>query len=199
MRHLDPSELVDFAEGRLDASRARHLDDCAGCRAQGASLAETLGAVRMDQVPEPSPLFWDHLSARIGEALDSEPIPQPAWLAWLPQGRIRVAAGALALVMLATIGGFIGWSWRSATIDKPSEVATLADELPGLGLTDDAISADAWDVIVAAADDLDVDEAQAAGLAARPGTAERVALELTPAERVELARLLEDELRKHGA
>ena len=55
-----------------------------------------------------------------------------------------------------------------------------------------------WAVVRAAAEGLNLDEAQSEGLVARPGTADRMALELTPAERAELIRLLQTEF-KSGA
>ena len=51
----------------------------------------------------------------------------------------------------------------------------------------------------AAAEDLDAAAAEAAGLAAGPGAVERVAAQLTDAERAELIRLIEDELKRSGA
>ncbi len=32
------------------------------------------------EVPEPSPLFWDHLSARVGEAVAAEQAPRRSWI-----------------------------------------------------------------------------------------------------------------------
>ena len=49
------------------------------------------------------------------------------------------------------------------------------------------------------ADDVEWDEAQAAGLSARPGSAEHAALALTAAEQSELAQLLAAELKRAGA
>ncbi len=53
--------------------------------------------------------------------------------------------------------------------------------------------------MTAAASDLRIDEASAAGLAVRPGSIERAVLDLTPVERGELERLLREELRRAGA
>jgi hypothetical protein len=74
--------------------------------------------------------------------------------------------------------------------------AAAAAELPA---TADDVEADgAWAVVRTAADDLAWDEVTAAGITAHPGSAERVALELTAAERAELARLLESEMKPNG-
>src|SRR5438128_377674 len=78
MSHLSPSEFVDHAEGTLDAARAGHLDTCDRCQSQASSVGDALRAAAAgDPVPEPSPLFWDHLSARVREAVAAEP-PQRA-------------------------------------------------------------------------------------------------------------------------
>ena len=45
----------------------------------------------------------------------------------------------------------------------------------------------------------DWEDATEAGIHARPGSADRVAVEMSAAERQELARLLEDELKRTGA
>ena len=37
------------------------------------------------EVPEPSPLFWNHLSARVRDAVAVEPIPRAWWMTyWRP-------------------------------------------------------------------------------------------------------------------
>jgi hypothetical protein len=51
-------------------------------------------------VPEPSPLFWDHFSARVREAVAAEGLPRrPLW-SW-PRLAMPVAAAAMAGVILA--------------------------------------------------------------------------------------------------
>ena len=73
--HLSPEELTDYAEGARDPADAPHLQSCDICRHQVASLRKTMsvlvGASSMN-VPDPSPLFWDHLSQRVHEAVAAE-------------------------------------------------------------------------------------------------------------------------------
>ena len=57
---------------------------------------------------------------------------------------------------------------------------------------------DAWALVRVVADEVGWDDAQAAGLVAAAESVERLALELNDAERIELARLLEDELKRSG-
>jgi hypothetical protein len=55
-----------------------------------------------------------------------------------------------------------------------------------------------WALVRVVADDLQWDDAQEAGLHARPGSAERVALEMSADERQELARLIQFEMKRPG-
>ena len=67
--HLQPDELVDVAEGTRPESSVPHLASCEVCRLQLADLKATISAAADVEVPEPSPLFWDHLSARVRDAV----------------------------------------------------------------------------------------------------------------------------------
>jgi hypothetical protein len=55
-----------------------------------------------------------------------------------------------------------------------------------------------WAVVRVAAEDLAWEDVRDAGIAATPGAAEGVALELTADERSELARLLDREMKRNG-
>jgi hypothetical protein len=190
MTHLNESELVDLIEGELTGDRARHAEACAACRTQAESLGAVLRAARFDDVPEPSPLFWDHLSARIAEGI-ARPA-RPGWTEWIVAARMRLAFAAVALVLVA------GVAWRTL---QPGGAGQPATEQAFLEATGDpeTLEADAWQLVEAAADDLDLDDLQALGIDVNPGGADRMVLELTEAERVELARLLEDEMKRTGA
>ena len=76
MRHLDPEALIDFAEGEREETATRHLAECVRCRVQLEDMIAAMAAVRDVEVPEPSPLFWDHLSARVRERVASEARPE---------------------------------------------------------------------------------------------------------------------------
>ncbi|MCA1560401.1 MAG: hypothetical protein LC804_09090, partial [Acidobacteria bacterium] len=89
----------------------------------------------------------------------------------------------------------------TATVARvPATDATVLS--PGANIDADDLEADkAWALVRTAADDMEwrEEDAHAAGLNARPGSAERAVLELSTEERIELARLLDDELRRSGA
>jgi hypothetical protein len=211
MNHLSHAELVDSIEGAsaLPRERVRHLETCAECRAEAEALRAVLALAAADEVPAPSPLFWDHFSARVADAVSREK-PETATL-----GRMRwlrlpfvpwAAAGTMAGLVIFTI------VWR-ATVYAPvpavvrSTVAT-ADQQRGAGSAESAAASgerdpdvdddEAWAVVRAAADDLRWEEAHAAGLSAHPGAVEGLALELTAEERLELGRLLGEELKRNG-
>ena len=65
MNHLSPEHLIDLAEGAAAESSAPHLQTCAECRRQLETLRGAMSEAAAVGVPEPSPLFWDRLSARV--------------------------------------------------------------------------------------------------------------------------------------
>jgi hypothetical protein len=208
MNHLSPAELVDYVERASDLPEARvqHARTCPRCGGEAEALRSALALATTDDVPAPSPLFWDHFTARVSEAIGNDPIggadPGQAhrWR-WAPSRRTAMLATA-ALVILTVV-------WR-ATIYAPVPaakpvVASLHDDpaaSPDAAIVPnhmmDADDDPAWALVRAAADDLPWEEAHAAGLSARPGAAEGLALELTAEERLELARLLGQELKRNG-
>lgn len=193
MTHLRDTELVDLLDGTLHATRAAHVDACVACRSRADALRETVARIEAVPAQQPSPLFWEHFSAKVNERIDAAP-DEGRWFV-LPRLAF-VALGTLAVILV----GFnlltapnVGAPSRS-----PAPVAAVADApIPATGLDDLEADVD-WAVVRAAADDLDVEDAKAAGLATRPGTVDRMAMELSDAERAELIRLVESEM-KSGA
>src|SRR5262245_25481785 len=102
MRHLSPEQLLDLAEG-ADAGAESHLQACEACRQQVASLRLTMAAVSDVAVPEPSPLFWEHLSTRVRDATAQEPATS-RWHVWtgsLRFWRFAAVAGAAGVLAVA--------------------------------------------------------------------------------------------------
>jgi hypothetical protein len=208
MKHLNRAELVDFIEtsSLLPAERARHLSTCKQCHAEADALRSTRALATTDEVPEPSPLFWDHFSARVADAVrDEEPGRDgDAATGWRrsPFATWAAVATMAVLVMMTVVwrttlhapAPAIGPAMAGAAAGKGT-VAPAADA----GSNESEVDADeAWAVVRAAAQDLRWEEAHAAGLIAHPGAAEGLALELTADERSELARLLDKELKHAG-
>ena len=185
MKHLDDSEFVDLVDGTLHATRVAHAESCDACRAKADTVRAMLSAVESTPAEEPSPLYWDSFAARVRERIDA-PASSARWFG-LPRLAV-VGLGVLAVILLAV-----------NLVSPPTLTSPTGPEAP-LATTDvpfyDDLEADQeWAVVRAAADDLDIEDAEAEGLTARPGTADRLALELTAAERAELIRLLQEELK----
>ena len=200
MNHLTRAELLDAMEvpAELPAVLAAHLRQCSRCRNEAEALRAVIARAAGDRVPEPSPLFWHHFSARVAHTVRNESIsPEPAaWFGRLPRPLTAwaVAAAAIVLVILSV-------AWR-ATLHAPSfrHVAppdVITREFPPPA-SDNVDADERWAVVRAAAEDLAWEDVQAAGIAASPGATEDVVLQLTADERSELARLLDQELKRNG-
>jgi hypothetical protein len=72
-KHLSPEEFVDALEGTASSVSATHLRECESCRAELADMRSVLDDARAVEASEPSPLFWDHFSARVKGATLQEP------------------------------------------------------------------------------------------------------------------------------
>lgn len=185
MTHLTSDELIDAVEGLLDPERRRHLETCQWCREQVDQLAATLQEARAVDVPEPSPMFWSHLSARVRAAIDAEPTPG-GWQRWVSWPVLVPMAGLALLVFVLATSVPMPEDAPPVAASEPASVT--AEETPA---TDDS-----WMLVADLVGGIDWDTAAAAGLNVRPGAAERAAQDLTPQEQRELRRLLTEELEK---
>lgn len=98
--HLSQDELIAATDGDLDPRRRAHADACAECRLAVQDLGLLLRQVGGVDVPDPSPLFWDHFSRRVSEATAAvAPLPSTnSWRAWL--SLCATAASVLLAVWL---------------------------------------------------------------------------------------------------
>src|SRR4029077_15291184 len=102
--HLSARQLVDLAEGTQPESAAPHLASCAICRRQLADMRAMMSVAAEAEVPEPSPLFWDHLSARVAEAVAAEQAPRRSWIGAVSWTRlVAPLASAAALLLLVLV------------------------------------------------------------------------------------------------
>jgi hypothetical protein len=196
MTHLTPDEIVDVAEGTADAAPASHARDCHACRAEVEAVGEALRAARSDRLPEPSPLFWPHLAARIGEAVRRERIRAPFRAAW---GAALAPLGAVAALVAAVAVGLR--MWPAAPVNQAPAAAVEApaafdDPVARAEPEDDP----SWILVSELSADVSVDDAEASGALPPPGGAEKALFQLDDAERLELARLLREaiEARSQG-
>ena len=192
MTHLTPTELVDAAEGTLEAGRLRHVDRCETCRREVDALARLLRDAATGPVPEPSPLFWEHFSARVGAAVRADGMPAtPRWSTWLrwPALVPMAALAALVVAVVATV---------APTVPEPAPLAVIAPEepLPGPPADEGRATDLQWSALAEIVGPLDWDTAEAAGLAIMPGDAERAVADLDEGERRELSRLIAGELSR---
>jgi hypothetical protein len=101
--HLSPQQFADAADGgTTPASVQAHLASCAACAARLTEFRAIVSSLAdAADVPEPSPLFWDHFSTRVRAAIAAEPATAPAW--WPRWWRQVVALGAMAAVATVVV------------------------------------------------------------------------------------------------
>ena len=200
MRHLTSEQLVDLAEGARTEPSMPHLQSCEACRAKLAVLRATLSAAREVDVPEPSPLFWDHFSARVHEAVEAERAHPtstfgrwwsgrtgPFWVGPLWVGSLAAVVLAIAIMTRGRVSESPTPAGSIAVVAEPqAEVPDIADD-PSLSLVADLVT------------DLDWDAPVEAGLTTHLGVDDDVVTQLSDGERRELHRLLRAELGRPGA
>jgi hypothetical protein len=212
MTHLSESEFVDLVEdpegpggrARLDPRRAAHVETCASCRDQADLLRAMLRQTAAVDVPEPSPLFWEHLSNRVragvtAEAAEAAGAARSGWHSF--RARL-VPLGVAAALFLAVFAGLelipIGQhegNRTSLVADRtPNPVPAAGPARPAA--TPDAENAEVWAVLTAAASDVALEDAHAAGMHVYPAAIDHAVQDLSAAERNELGRLLQSELKR---
>ncbi len=188
MNHLTPDELIDAAEDVLDAERHRHLDTCEFCGKEVEVLRALLREAAGVEIPEPSPLFWDHFSARVRQAVAEERSPAVGWSRWFGWSTLA-PAGALAAVLIAMV----------ATVARgpvPAAPDTSVVEASPDAAVDVWLEDEDWAVVADLLGPVDWDTAGEAGLALVPGDAELAVLSLSEDEQRELSRLLAGEIER---
>ena len=191
MAHLTPDHLLDVADGTRTDSEFAHLQSCAVCARQLAGLRDVIRDAKDVTVPEPSPLFWDHLSARVRRAVaedDRSTVLPGYWWRW---AAAAAAVGALVfvirpLVPLSTRGIPGTPSAVSADLTPRNNLRAFDDD-PALALLADLSAG------------LDWEAAAEAGLVPARDAVDSVVFDLSDEERVELHRLLKEALAGAGA
>jgi hypothetical protein len=202
-RHLTPDEFVDLLDGRSREIPAGHLAACEACQRQLTELRQAWEAAVSVPAPEPSPLFWDHLSARVRAAVAEESAPRRPWwvmnLGWRSAMLAAVGAAA-ALIIAVNLGGpgtgDVRFSTNSAQAtmsvaiqpSMPSAAPSAADAAAA-SLDDDEPLA----LMVDLASEVDWDSVDDVTLAARGG-ADRLIVDMSDDERAELQRMLKEAL-----
>jgi hypothetical protein len=197
MTHLSPDQVVDVAEGCADAAVAAHAAGCASCRAKAESLLDAVRLAESDPRAEPSPLFWPHLAARIGEAVRREEVRVPFWRSW---GWRLAPIGAAAVLMVAVGIGSRMWTGEPGGSPLVTAMPAGPPAQAAMEPSADVDTADdpSWLLVSALSADVSVEETEASGALPPPGGADKALLQLDDAERMELARILRAEIRTRG-
>jgi hypothetical protein len=210
--HLTPEQLVDLAEGTAAESSAPHLGTCGSCRGALAALRATMADVGggpdpvnpvNNDVPEPSPLFWDHFAHRIRDQVAEQGAPDGwSWMEgwWRPRVVLPIVATVAGAIVLAVVVSRrpIAPNPIPAVplrIDESAQLPSLppleplgAPDDPSLGLMADYGTALGWD-----------DMRQEMAVAGHVGATDEAVTTLSADERQELQRLLEEEMTQPSA
>ena len=209
MSHLTPEEFVDAVDGtlsRLRENRRRHLEGCVSCREEVASLGVVMRDTRALDIPEPSPLFWDHLARRVREGVSRD----------ADAGAVRGTGGRglaawwrqfapqLVAVGLAVTVGVAGWGWLRS--DGGASTPRGPERPVAAGAADRANLAEArgaaplmtdepeWALLLDMVDAVEWTDGDTDLLMLDHGAIDGVMFQLSADERRALAALLEAEL-----
>ena len=204
-RHLTPEQLVDLAEGVQPESSAPHLTACDTCRRQLADMRAMMSATAGVEAHEPSPLFWDHLSARVHEAVAEEAARPRLWRERLLRPLVLVpgfgAAIAVAVIAIALPRGPV--SAPAPAIPSSPLVATVTVPAPRPSMPPLAPFGSADDpqlrIVAGVATTVAWDEMMDEVAMATSGTSDAVAASLTADEQRELQRLLTEAMAQANA
>jgi len=185
MKHLSDEALVDLLEG--GTAGLDHVETCVMCRGRVQTMRQMMGLLQDDRVPEPSPLFWAHLSERISRAVAEDTVPTRHW--WtMPRWSWGLAAIAAIVIVVLIVGPMRTTpASNTAASDATNDVSWAV-----------AAADEPWQIVEGASDDLDVDAAPDAGIFVRPGSIDRELLMLSDRERSDLARVIQAELNGSG-
>jgi hypothetical protein len=183
--HLTAEELLDLAEGCRPLSSAPHLAACEMCRQQLDELRDVMATLDAD-VPEPSPLFWEHFSARVRETVAADAAPVRSWFGVGRWPWTLAAAMSAAVVVIAA----------ALTVRTPpalTHVSPVVAEVPSADVgSAPAVDDPSFSLLGDLAGSLDWDAAAEAGISMEVGTADSAVRELNDGERTELQRLLHE-------
>jgi hypothetical protein len=197
MGHLTSDELVDLAEGTREESSATHLRACPECRRQLEDVRAMMTVAASVDVPEPSPLFWAHLSTRVRDAVRAEGDLRAAW--WRPSTWPRFAVPALTGAVAVLIVAALMTPRVLAPIEPQVEVAPGLSNAPAPLLVPQTPAADpALDLVAELVEQMDWETAIEIEPVIHAGAVQEAFDGLTDAERREMQLLLR-ELEQSGS
>jgi hypothetical protein len=194
--HLSADTLVDLAEGTRSEAAESHLQRCEACRRQIAELRAVMKAAAGVDMPEPSPLFWEHLSERVRRDVAAEAVPRrffdTSWLGISSAWRIAVTVATVAIV--AVLLGRVSREAQSIPPKSPA-LSTASDDALAIPVAD-TVDDPSLALVVDLASQMDSEAVVESGLSNHLGGLDEMVVTLTAGERGELRRLLKDELAK---
>jgi hypothetical protein len=96
--HVSDERLIDVLDGSADAAAGAHVESCARCRERlEAARSGFALAHEADDVPEPSPLYWEAFRSQVDRRIVG------GEAAWGSRLRPALAAAAAALVVLLAL------------------------------------------------------------------------------------------------
>jgi hypothetical protein len=193
MRHLSSDQILDSAEGRGEPPA--HLASCLACRSRVEELKQVLALAATDSVPEPSPLFWNHFSERVRDAIAAEPAPLSA----RPRfsfARTASLAAALAIIVIGVAVTMRTAEPVNSVVRGPVGLPEVADIGGNPPLSPPLDDDPTWMVMGELASQLNLEDATEAGLTTGPDAAERAIAQMSEQEQREVVELLQAELQK---
>jgi hypothetical protein len=195
--HLSEEQLVDIAEGTRGEASAPHLASCEACRRQLAELRAMMSVAAEADVPEPSPLFWNHFSDRVREAVAAEPARRGWDWSW---ARFRMPIALAAAVAILIIAVSTVRLIAPPHMKPPPSMVFVAQPPPAGAsqvVTRETLATDdpSFALVTELTGSIDADVAHEAGLTPS-GSADHAVTHLTDGELRELQRLLREALAK---
>jgi len=194
MNHLSPAELMDVVEGIASREALAHANTCEWCHRSVKDAEAGAEVVRRPAVPEPSPLFWAHLSRRIQVAAAEDGRAGRAWFpaTWV----LRPVVLSLSMALTVIVGAAI---WTVQQPGVPARLAASADVSASRAVdpsnhVESLADDESWSLVSHLAGALSGEPGSGDAVTTPIGSADRAIPSLTEGERAELARLLRERL-----
>jgi hypothetical protein len=207
MRHCTPDELMDVIEGARTEASLPHLAACEVCREHLMEVGAVLAEVSAVSIPEPSPVQWATLGARIHDAVVRELGPSRGrwWkspASWMWQAPVAAAA-VLTLIIVFPRAPWTHKSGPDAASSASIPVGPAGGTSHGAIVFERAAADPGNDPSLGLMFDLaemvDLDADPAPVLAMSAGAVDQAVDDLSSDERHELARLLKEAIERAGA
>lgn len=189
MTHLSLDERLALIEANAQPDHP-HLRACSRCRIEIEEGRAALGEARASEVPEPSPLFWAHLSARVAERTAIEEAVRPRPTRWVLRVLVPSAVG-IAVLALAVWVERGGPRHPAATARAPATVSMAS--AAAVATTEGAGDDESWAMLGDMAGEFDVDTLSDS-LGTSGAGVDNGVYDLSPDERASLADLLRAEM-----